>query len=85
MKAPTNLNHARKRKLRAAKERAAAANRAREGLSNADRALGAKEELNRARRLAGARREEPSESSGQQEKSERAGEELRCDPGTKRE
>ena len=56
-----NLGRARKRKSREAKEREAAANRAREGLSKAERRLRAKQAADSARRLEGARLDPPDE------------------------
>ncbi len=61
MSEPTNLGRARKRKARVAKERAATANRLRDGQTKADRTLRAKREAERARRLAGARLDPPDE------------------------
>ncbi len=59
MSEPTNLRRVRKQKLRAAKERAGAANRTREGQSKAERALRVKVDDDLARRLAGARLDKP--------------------------
>jgi len=59
MSKPINLGRARKRKSQAAKGRAAAANRASEGQSGAERAARAKQDALRARRLEGARRVTP--------------------------
>ncbi|MEX2206882.1 MAG: DUF4169 family protein [Myxococcota bacterium] len=53
------MARARKRKARAAKAREAESNRAREGQTRAERRLHAKQEADRARRLAGVRRDPP--------------------------
>jgi hypothetical protein len=57
MSKPTNLGRFRKQKARDAKARGAAANRAREGQTAAERAARAKQDERRARLLEGARRE----------------------------
>lgn len=66
MTKPTNLKRFRKQKARDAKARGAAASRAREGQTGAERAARAKQDALQARRIEGARRVTPA-ASGEQE------------------
>lgn len=82
MTEPINLKRFRKRKARAQDARAADANRAREGVSKADRSAAASEQARRSKLLAGAKRESRA-SSAQPVEREGARDELGRDPRPK--